>query len=98
VTLVTEGLTNREIANELKVKVNTVKKSLLRIYDKVGVSNRVELVLYALSHRQEHSAGLEQEKRTVEFLAGTKSSGIVVNCEHSRPITNDNGEKLKLAI
>jgi DNA-binding NarL/FixJ family response regulator len=30
-----------------------VKKSLLRIYDKLGVSNRVELVLYALSHSQE---------------------------------------------
>jgi DNA-binding NarL/FixJ family response regulator len=98
VTLVAEGLTNREIANELRVKENTVKKSLLRIYDKVGVSNRVELVLYALSHRQEHSARLDPEKRTVEFPAGTKSSGIVVNCEHSRLITNDNGEKLKLAI
>ena len=30
-----------------------MKKSLLRIYDKLGVSNRVELVLYALSHSQE---------------------------------------------
>jgi hypothetical protein len=28
-----------------------VKKSLLRTYDKLGVSNRVELVLYALTHR-----------------------------------------------
>jgi len=52
VSLVTEGLTNREIAHELRLKENTVKKSLLRIYDKVGVSNRVELVLYALSHRR----------------------------------------------
>ena len=53
VTLVTEGLSNREIARELNLKENTVKKSLLRIYDKLGVSNRVELVLYALSHSQE---------------------------------------------
>jgi len=45
-------LTNREIARELNLKENTVKKSLLRVYDKVGVSNRVELVLYALSHSQ----------------------------------------------
>ena len=52
VNLVTEGLTNREIARELNLKENTVKKSLLRVYDKVGVSNRVELVLYALSHSQ----------------------------------------------
>jgi DNA-binding NarL/FixJ family response regulator len=52
VSLVTEGLNNREIARELNLKENTVKKSLLRIYDKLGVSNRVELVLYALSHWQ----------------------------------------------
>lgn len=52
VNLVTEGFNNREIARELNLKENTVKKSLLRVYDKVGVSNRVELVLYALSHSQ----------------------------------------------
>ena len=52
VNLVTEGLNNREIARELNLKENTVKKSLLRVYDKLGVSNRVELVLYALSHWQ----------------------------------------------
>ena len=52
VNLVTEGLNNREIARELNLKENTVKKSLLRVYDKLGVSNRVELVLYALSHCQ----------------------------------------------
>ena len=51
VSLVAEGIGNREIALQLGVKENTVKKSLLRIYDKVGVSNRVELVLYALTHR-----------------------------------------------
>jgi DNA-binding NarL/FixJ family response regulator len=51
VNLVAEGSGNREIAQQLGVKENTVKKSLLRIYDKLGVSNRVELVLYALSHR-----------------------------------------------
>jgi len=63
VNLVTEGLNNREIARELNLKENTVKKSLLRIYDKLGVSNRVELVLYALSHWQERS--LESEKEEV---------------------------------
>lgn len=52
VRLVAEGLTNRDIARELNVKENTIKKSLLRIYERVGVSNRVELVLYALSHWQ----------------------------------------------
>ena len=50
VNLVAEGLGNRGIAQLLHIKENTVKKSLLRIYDKLGISNRVELVLYALTH------------------------------------------------
>ncbi len=56
VGLVAEGISNREIARQLAITENTVKKSLLRIYDKLGVSNRVELVLYALSHQQNSSA------------------------------------------
>lgn len=52
VRLAAEGLTNRDMAHELRVSENTVKKSLLRIFDKLGVSNRVELVLYALTHRE----------------------------------------------
>ena len=51
VSLVAEGIGNREVAQRLGVKENTVKKALLRIYDKLGVANRVELVLYALTHR-----------------------------------------------
>jgi len=62
VGLVTEGLNNRDIAKELNLKENTVKKSLLRIYDKVGVSNRVELVLYALSHSQSCAPESVQEE------------------------------------
>jgi DNA-binding CsgD family transcriptional regulator len=51
VSLAAEGIGNREVAQRLSIKENTVKKALLRIYDKLGVSNRVELVLYALTHR-----------------------------------------------
>ena len=51
VSLVADGVGNRAIAEQLGIKENTVKKSLMRIYDKLGVCNRVELVLYALTHR-----------------------------------------------
>jgi DNA-binding NarL/FixJ family response regulator len=51
VSLVSEGIGNREIAQHLGIKESSVKKYVLRIYDKLGVSNRVELVLYALTHR-----------------------------------------------
>ena len=52
VAQVAAGLANVAIAHHLRVAENTVKKSLLRIFDKLGVSNRVELVLYALAQRE----------------------------------------------
>ena len=45
------GLTNQEIAAELKVSQNTIKNYLFRIFNKLGVSSRVEVVIYAASQR-----------------------------------------------
>ena len=50
VALVAEGMSNRDVSNELSLSEHTVKKYLFRIFDKLGVSNRVELVLYAVHH------------------------------------------------
>jgi DNA-binding NarL/FixJ family response regulator len=49
--MVAEGLPNHEISSKLGVSPHTVKNHLFRIYEKLGISNRVELVLYALSKR-----------------------------------------------
>jgi DNA-binding NarL/FixJ family response regulator len=46
------GLTNRAIARELKISQNTVKNYLFRIFNKLGVSSRIEVVLYAASQRR----------------------------------------------
>jgi DNA-binding CsgD family transcriptional regulator len=50
VALVAEGLGNREIARELNLSEHTVKTYLHRIFDKLGISTRVELVLYAVNN------------------------------------------------
>jgi hypothetical protein len=50
---VAEGLSNREIASRLKLTEHTVKNYLFRIFDKLGVSSRVEVVLYVFRLRKE---------------------------------------------
>ena len=50
VHLVQEGMTNREIAQELHLSQHTVRNNLFRIFDKLGVSTRVELALYAINN------------------------------------------------
>ena len=49
VALVADGLSNRSVARELGLSEHTIKKYLFRIFDKLGVSTRVELVLYAVT-------------------------------------------------
>jgi DNA-binding NarL/FixJ family response regulator len=49
VRLLAEGMQNREIACQLGLSEHTVKNYLFHIFDKLGVSSRVELVLYAVS-------------------------------------------------
>ena len=49
VALVTDGLTNREVSERLKLSEHTVKSYLFNVFEKLGISTRVELVLYALS-------------------------------------------------
>jgi DNA-binding NarL/FixJ family response regulator len=44
-----EGLTNREIGARLGLSRHTIKNYLLKIFDKLGVSNRVELLFLTLS-------------------------------------------------
>jgi DNA-binding NarL/FixJ family response regulator len=48
---VAEGFQNKEIGKKLFISENTVKNHLHNIFDKLGVSDRLELVLYAIHHR-----------------------------------------------
>ena len=53
ISYLTQGWRNREIAKQLAISEQTVKNHLRAIYDKVGVSDRLELVLYAIHQRLE---------------------------------------------
>jgi len=48
---IVDGSTNRDIAERYAVSADTVKHHLTNIFDKCGVSNRLELALFAVHHR-----------------------------------------------
>lgn len=58
---------NQEISAKLKLREHTVRNYLFRIFDKLGISNRVELVLYAVS-------GIDQADVTVRLDPGLENS------------------------
>lgn len=50
VKLVAGGLSNKEIAGRCGVTLDTVKHHITNVFDKTGVSNRVELAVFASNH------------------------------------------------
>jgi DNA-binding NarL/FixJ family response regulator len=59
VRFVVEGHTNREAADKLGLTEHTVSNYLFRIYEKLGISSRVELVLYSIKSLGRHSNAQE---------------------------------------
>jgi DNA-binding NarL/FixJ family response regulator len=62
--LVTEGLPNKDIAVKLGLSEHTVSNYLFRIYNKLGISRRIELALYILQDREPSDVVHERPART----------------------------------
>jgi len=50
ITLIGEGLKNKQISARLFISEATVRHHLTSIFDKLGVSDRLELIIYAYKH------------------------------------------------
>jgi len=76
---VTQGMRNKEIAFEIGTTEQVVKNYLRKVYDKLGVSDRLELALYCIHHRllQGHkaqpAAAPENAAASVALAAGSES-------------------------
>jgi two-component system, NarL family, nitrate/nitrite response regulator NarL len=51
VSTIVAGYTNRDIAQKFSLSEDTVKHHLTHIFDKLGVSSRLELAMFAVNHR-----------------------------------------------
>ena len=63
---VAEGLTNTDISRQLNLSEHTVRNYLFRIFNKVGVSNRLELALYVIRHEKTFPSHVPQAARPLE--------------------------------
>jgi DNA-binding NarL/FixJ family response regulator len=51
IACITRGMRNKEIAYQIGTTEQVVKNYLRKIYDKLGVADRLELALYCLHHK-----------------------------------------------
>jgi DNA-binding NarL/FixJ family response regulator len=68
VSCVTQGMKNKEIALRVGTTEQVVKNYLRKVYDKLGVADRLELALYCLNHRVVEGVG--QAKPAVQPTNG----------------------------
>jgi len=80
VALIVQGCKNREIAIRLKTTEQVIKNYLRSIYDKTGVSDRLELALFTLHHRVlAEAAAIVGSNIEAEELADTAAPGVPVS-------------------
>jgi len=90
VSKVAEGMKNREIAEVLRVSEHTVKNHLFRIFERLGISSRAELILYLYSQKQRDVRAdmINEEKQPWDGVERRKHNLVVI------PGKQDNAEPL----
>ena len=71
VSCVTQGMKNKEIALRVGTTEQVVKNYLRKVYDKLGVADRLELALYCLSHRVVECVGQAKPAQSAQAAQTT---------------------------
>src|SRR5579864_1483510 len=99
VSCVTQGMKNKEIALRVGTTEQVVKNYLRKVYDKLGVADRLELALYCLNHHVVDNTKVPplpvsaaNGNRAKAAAAGSSDSGAPSDA--SSPLNTDSPEKL----
>jgi Bacterial regulatory proteins, luxR family len=84
---VTQGMKNKEIALRVGTTEQVVKNYLRKVYDKLGVADRLELALYCLNHRV-----VESEKKTVDEPTNGNGNGVASSETQAAAATASQGK------
>jgi DNA-binding NarL/FixJ family response regulator len=91
VSCVTQGMKNKEIALRVGTTEQVVKNYLRKVYDKLGVADRLELALYCLNHRVGES---EKKPETPPEPASEKANGAAAGATDAHAASLSAAEKL----
>ena len=69
ISCITRGMRNKEIAYQIGTTEQVIKNYLRKVYDKLGVSDRLELALYCLHHQLLKKYNQEGEEAAAEAAA-----------------------------
>jgi two-component system nitrate/nitrite response regulator NarL len=74
VSCVSQGMRNKEIAQQVDTTEQVIKNYLRKIYDKLGVSDRLELALYCIHHRlmDKNGASMDVSGRAAAAASGNE--------------------------
>jgi RNA polymerase sigma factor (sigma-70 family) len=86
ITCITQGKRNKEIAHQLGTTEQVVKNYLRRVYDKLGVSDRLELAFYALHHQLNKKVSDSGVLRVPRFLCLTSRATLMAVSRVKRTI------------
>ncbi|MGE5057566.1 MAG: LuxR C-terminal-related transcriptional regulator [Acidobacteriota bacterium] len=72
-----QGLSNREISQQMGLSQHTIKNYVFRIFDKMGVSNRVELLFFVLSETKSMDPEVSKKTLAQNQVEGDELPGLI---------------------